>query len=230
MRSLALIITAIILFSGCSARAQDVIKLPAPETENGMSVQEAIYKRRSTRKFSPGVLSLEEVSQLLWAAGGATIDGVTGPTRSYASAGGIYPLEIYLVAGNVEGLEAGLYEYNWRNNTLKLLDKGDLRGALARASYGQRMISQAQVTIVITAIYEKTASRYGQRGRDLYVPMDAGHVGQNVHLQAESLGLGTVMVGAFTPEAVSRVLKGAKGVPIYIMPIGKKIDGLKDDR
>lgn len=222
MKKTILIIIASLVFSGCGAVAEDVVKLPPPETENGMSVQEAIYKRRSTRKYLPEALTLEEVSQLLWAAGGATIDGLTGPTRSYASAGGIYPLEVYLVAGDVEGLEAGLYQYSWRDNTVKLIQKGDLRNSLARAAYGQRMITQAPITIVLTAIYEKTTSRYGQRGRDLYVPMDAGHVGQNVHLQAESLGLGTVMVGAFTPGEVSKVLKGVKGTPIYMMPIGKK--------
>ena len=196
------------------------INLPHPVTDNGMSVREAIYQRRSVRDYSPEGLTLKEVSQLLWAAGGKTVDGVTGPTRAYPSAGGIYPLEFYLVAGDVEGLEAGLYHYDWKDNSLTLVDKGDIRSSLAASAYGQKMLERAPATIIITAIYEKTTSRYGERGKNLFVPMDAGHAGQNIHLEALNLGLGTVMVAGFKAEGTVKALKNMEGVPIYMMPIG----------
>jgi SagB-type dehydrogenase family enzyme len=199
----------------------EVVKLPTPEYKGKISVEQAIFERRSVRSFKNTPLTLAEVSQLLWAAGGKTVDGVTGPTRAYASAGGTYPLEIYLVAGNVEGLQPGVYRYDWSKNSMTLMRKGDLRLDLMKASLGQRMIGQAPATIVVTALYERTTSRYGQRGRTKYVSMDAGHLGQNVHLQAQGLGLGTVMVGAFRENNVAKVIGSGKDIPVYIMPVGR---------
>jgi SagB-type dehydrogenase family enzyme len=197
------------------------LKLPAPDTESGITVSRAIQGRRSVRRYSEESLTLAEAGQLLWAAGGATVDGITGPTRAYPSAGGIYPLEIYFASGNVEGLRPGLYRYDWKEHSLTEVIEGDIRPELSRAAYGQRMIASAPATIVITAMYEKTAGRYGERGRTLFVPMDAGHLGQNVHLEAESMGLGTVMVAGFAKEEVSKVLTGTQGEPVYMMPVGR---------
>ena len=215
-----LVFLLVTIFIADSACAQNV-KLPKPKHGGGISVEEAIMERTSVRSFNDRALSLEDVSQLLWAAGGKTVDGVTGPTRAYPSAGASYPLEIYLVAGKVQGLEPGVYKYNWRENSLSLVKKGDLREALTRAALGQRMIKQAPVTIVITAEFGKTTRRYGERGRTRYVSMDAGHLGQNVHLQAQSLGLGTVMVGAFSDAEVQKVLGVSDETPIYMMPVGR---------
>jgi SagB-type dehydrogenase family enzyme len=166
---------------------------------------------------------LEEVGQLLWAAGGKTIDGITGATRAYPSAGGIYPLEIYLVAGNVVGLAQGIYRYEWKTHTLGFMKKGDFREELTRAAWGQRMVAHAPVSIIFTAVYPRTTRRYGERGRIRYVPMDVGGAGQNVHLQAEALGLGTVIIGAFSDEAVKEILGVKNEVPLYIMPVGRPL-------
>jgi SagB-type dehydrogenase family enzyme len=218
------LICLLILFSvnaGGLARAEsNKIELPSPKHAGGISVEEAIYKRKSIRDYAETPLSLEEVSQVLWAAGGMTVDGITGPTRAYASAGGRYPLEIYLVVGKVDSLTPGIYRYDWADHSITLLKKGDFRADLARASSGQRMIAQAPFTVVITTTPKKAEDRYGKRGIERYVYLDAGHLGQNVHLQAESLGLGTVMVGAYTDSEVAGIL-GVKGeVPVYVMPIG----------
>ena len=197
------------------------IKLPSPRHRGELSVEEAIFRRRSIRRYKDEPLTLEEVSQLLWAAGGKTIDGITGATRAYPSAGGIYPLEIYLVAGNVEGLADGIYHYEWRGHTIRLVKEGDLRQELTRAALGQRMVANAPISIVWTAIYPRTTRRYGKRGEIRYVPMDVGGAGQNVHLQAEALGLGTVIIGAFRDGAVKEILGVEKEVPLYIMPVGR---------
>ncbi|MBD3426439.1 MAG: SagB/ThcOx family dehydrogenase [Candidatus Omnitrophica bacterium] len=198
----------------------EIVKLPEPSHEGNVSVEEAIYQRKSTRNFSDRALTLDEVSQLLWAAGGSTHDGLTGPTRSYPSAGAIYPLEIYIVVGDVVGLNKGIYSYDWRRHQLELVKKGDLRDELYKAALSQRMVRTAPLTLVVTAQHAKTARRYGQRGVNRYVSMDTGHLGQNVHLQAESMGLGTVMVGAFVDKEVSRVLGTEEEMPVYIMPVG----------
>ncbi len=215
------VLVAVLLLVPVFCGAEEEIKLPAPKHRGTLSVEQAIYDRRSVRRFAKVPISLEDVSQILWAAGGSTVDGMTGPTRAYPSAGAVYPLEIYLVAGNVTGLSPGIYLYDWKKNMLILMKKGDLRAQLAKAALSQGMIREAPVTIVVTAVHAKTARRYGERGAVRYVSMDAGHLGQNVHLQAESLGLGTVMVGAFIDNEVLKVLGVKDELPVYMMPVGK---------
>lgn len=195
--------------------------LPEPKTRGDVSVEEAIFKRRSTRRYKQGSLTLQEASQLLWAAVGKTVDGLSGPTRAYPSAGASHPLEAYLVAGDVEGLPSGVYRYNWQDHSLDLVIDGDVRGDLTDAALKQTMIKDAPVSIVFTAIYIRTTSRYGNRGEVRYVPMDTGAAFQNVHLQAQALGLGTVIIGAFSDEGVKEVLNLKNEIPLGIMPVGR---------
>lgn len=135
----------------------DPVALPPPEYSSKVSLEEAIFKRKSVRSFRDDALTLAEISQLLWSAGGKTIDALTGPSRSHPSAGGIYPLEIYLVVGKVRGLKQGIYKYFWREHTLQMVKSGDHRSFLAGAALKQLFIEQAPVTIVLTALYRKTA-------------------------------------------------------------------------
>ena len=194
------------------------IQLPAPSAEGKMSLEAAIEKRRSRRRFEDKALKLAQISQILWAAQGITEKG--GIKRAAPSAGALYPLEIYLVVRKVEGLEAGVYHYNPAKHTIDLILKGNYQNPLARACLGQMFIADAPVCIVITAEYERTTVKYGRRGIR-YVHMEAGHAGQNICLQVVSLGLGTVSVGAFQDEEVSRVLNLPKAHrPLYVFPIG----------
>lgn len=197
------------------------ISLPAPRHEGELSVEEAIFRRRSIRRFKDEPLTIQEVSQLLWAAGGKTIDGVTGATRAFPSAGGLYPFEIYLVAGNVTGLADGIYRFRWRDHSLRMIKEGDFREALMRASLRQRFVQQAPVSIVWVGDFAKIRRAYRARGVDRYISMDVGGAGQNVHLQAEALDLGTVIVGAFRDEEVRKVLGVEDQTPLYIMPVGR---------
>jgi SagB-type dehydrogenase family enzyme len=217
-----------LFWSGCLKRSPPEItgggksiRLPSPRYKSKVSLEEAIFKRRSIRRYKDEPLTLEEVSQLLWAAGGKTIDGLTGATRAYPSAGGIYPLEIYLVAGNVKGLTGGIYRYRWQDHTITLVKEGDFRKQLMLAALGQRMVANAPINLVFTAVFSRTTRRYGKRGEVRYVPMDVGGAGQNVHLQGEALGLGTVIIGAFIDVAVKKVLGVKDEVPLYIMPVGR---------
>jgi len=192
------------------------IKLPEPKYKGRLSVEEAISRRRSVREFSGKEITLEELSQILWAA-----QGITGGERGYKlrsvpSAGALYPIEIYVVG-------EGIYRYLPEKNSLKQVRKEDARKALYEASLHQEFIKDAPAVIVIAAVFERTKSKYGERGTR-YVYAEAGHVSQNIYLQCESLGLGTVAVGAFYDDAVQKILKlPGDHKPIYIMPIGRKI-------
>jgi len=185
-----------------------------------MSLEEAILKRRSRRDFGDSPLTLGEISQILWAA-----QGITDKTglRAAPSAGALYPLDLYLVVGKqgVAGLGEGVYHYLPQSHSLEPTLEGDVRQTLARLSAGQMFIAEAPLSLLVTAEYERTTKKYGDRGVR-YVHMEAGHVGQNVYLQAEALGLGTVTIGAFQDEEISQALDLPSGHrPLYVMPIGQ---------
>ncbi|MCD6407473.1 SagB/ThcOx family dehydrogenase [bacterium] len=193
------------------------IKLPPVLKKGKITLEETLTARRSVRNYKDEPLTLQEISQLLWACDGKTSEwgGRTSP-----SAGATYPLEIYIVVGNVEGIEPGLYHYVIENHSLVEVKKGDLRRKLSSVCLNQTMVVEAPVSIVISGIFERTTTRYGERGIR-YVFMEVGHCGQNIHLQSEALGLGTVMIGAFDDEGVRKVL-GIKENVFYICPVGKK--------
>ena len=194
------------------------VKLPEAETKGKISLEETLAARRSVRRYADGPLSLKEVSQLLWAA-----QGVTEKRRGFRtapSAGATFPLEIYLVAGDVKGLKAGLYRYLPRRHELESVKEGDLRDRLAGAALGQAMLKDAPATFVIAADYSRTSVRYGRRAAR-YVHMEVGHAGQNIYLQCGTLGLGTCAVGAFHDDRVKALL-GIDEAPLYLMPVGRK--------
>ncbi|MDI3474513.1 MAG: hypothetical protein PWQ79_1533 [Thermococcaceae archaeon] len=194
----------------------EIVELPPPRLEGSMSLEEAIAKRRSRREYKNEPLTLEELGQLLWAA-----QGITSPDgkRAAPSAGATYPFEVFVVAGNVEGLEPGIYHYDPFTHSLELVKAGDFRRELQKAALDQKWVGDAAVDIVLVAFYERTTKVYGERGYR-YVYMEAGHIGQNIYLQATSLGLGTVAIGAFHDEEVARII-GTDGAPLYIFPVGR---------
>lgn len=194
------------------------ITLPRPAHQGQLSVEEAIYNRISRRSFRDQGLTLAQVSQLLWSAGGLGAAGEAGVSRAAPSAGATYPLELYLLAGDAEGLDAGLYHYDYRAHALQALQQGDHRARLARVCLGQGVVAWAPVSIVLAAHYERTTRRYGERGYR-YVHMEAGYVSQNIYLQAEALQLATVALGAFDDGAVKGIL-AVEGAPLLVMPVG----------
>ncbi len=147
---------------------------------------------------------------------------MTAPERRTSpSAGATYPLEIYLVAGKVEGLGAGVYRYRTRQHRLEALDEGDIRVPLAVAAVDQQWISKAAMVVVFAAVFERTTVRYGKRA-ERYVHMEAGHAAQNLLLQAAALGLGATPAGAFNDAEVSRLLHLPVGeAPLYFVPVGR---------
>lgn len=198
------------------------MKLPEPKLNSTFSVEKAISQRRSVRSYADATLSLEEVSQLLWAAQGMT---GAGGERSAPSAGATYPLRVYIAAGHVTDLAAGIYKYDCQAHELTLLFNGDERSHLADATRGQGWVSEAPASLIICSSAASTMQRYQEMG-ERYVYMEAGHAAQNVYLQATALGLGTVVVGAFDAPAIKRLLwLLPHEQPLYIMPLGQPAQG-----
>jgi len=201
---------------------QGSISLPKPSLGGKVSVEKAIKERRTIRDFKERPLSLNHLSQLLWAA-----QGITDPKegkRATPSGGALYPLDIYLIVGvnGVEGMEAGIYHYLPEKHSISLLSKGDRRKEIATASLWQMWMAKAPVMFIITAEYPRITGKYGERGFR-YALIEVGHVGQNLFLQTEALGLGAGIVGAFNDADVSKVMGGSpQHEPLLIMPVGYK--------
>lgn len=194
--------------------------LPQPVTLGTVSIEETLSKRSSIRDYTDQPLTLKEVSQLLWAAQGITRPEWGG--RTAPSAGGTYPLEVYIVVADrgVEDLASGIYRYIPQRHTLLLVEPGDKTSDLAVAALDQDWVATARINIVIAAVFERTTERYGERGIR-YVYMEAGHADQNIYLQAAALDLGTVVIGAFHDEQVQRLLDlPEEQKPLYIAPVG----------
>ncbi len=191
---------------------EEIIPLPSPQLKGIISLEEALAKRRSKRAFLKKDLELKEISQLLWAAQGIT-EPISG-FRTAPSAGALYPLEVYLVK------KEGVYHYNLQEQTLEMILKGDKRRLLAVAALNQDAPREAPVTFVITAVFQRTAVKYGDRA-ERYVKIEVGHVGQNILLQAVALGLGGVPMGAFYDDMVQETLSLPQDhKPLYLIPIG----------
>ncbi|MFA9517921.1 SagB/ThcOx family dehydrogenase [Halopenitus sp. H-Gu1] len=206
---------------GDREHSAESVSLPTQSGESDVSVEEAIANRRSRREYGEEALSRRELGQLLWAAQGVT-EGTTG-YRAAPSAGALYPLEVYVVVGTpgVDDLEKGIYHYRPENHELTRRKIGTVQSELRAAGVDQEPIGEAAIDIVVCAVDERATGKYGERGRKRYVPMEAGHAGENLYLQAEALGLATVSIGAFSDDHVRDVLGiPTSQRPLYIFPVG----------
>ncbi|MDI6774924.1 MAG: SagB/ThcOx family dehydrogenase [Verrucomicrobiota bacterium] len=196
-----------------SAKQAPETALPSPKTTGAMPLEEAIAKRRSVRSYKPDALTSEQLSQILWSAQGLS-PRKRFMARNAPSAGGIYPLEVYVFD------KTGIYQYLAKSHSLILVKQGDVRKSLCDSAYGQAYIAQAPVDIVLAGDVAKCAKRYGNRA-PRYIAMEAGHVGQNISLEAVALGLGAVMIGAFDDEKANEVLGLPDNLSVfYIIPVG----------
>lgn len=196
-----------------SLRNKDIIQLPAPALKGKISLEETIKNRQSVRDFSAVPLTLKELSQLFWALQGATHDW---GARTAPSAGALFPLEVYVV------LQEGVFQYSSGNHSLVRNAGRDIRSQLAYAALGQNSVQKAPAVFVITAVYERTVKKYGNRA-ERYVKIEAGHAAQNLLLQSTALGLGAVPIGAFHDEKVKQVMNlPVNQEPLYLIPVGRK--------
>ena len=201
---------------GCGAapsplQVQRTSSLRRPRRRGPVSLEEALAQRRSRREFTNQALTEQEISQLLWAAQGITADwgGRTSP-----SAGALYPLELYVITPTAYG------HYRPQGHRFELLAERDLRSELAAAALEQPAVRGAPLTLVIAAVYARTTGKYGSRGRR-FVELEAGHVTQNVLLQAVALGLAAVPIGSFDDQRLAHTLRlPREHAPLYIVAVG----------
>lgn len=180
------------------------IALPDPSAYRGPSFEETMAARRSIRSASDTPLTLQELSQVLYAA-----QGITEPSRGFRaapSAGALYPLETFIFIYNAEGLEPGLYHYQPDGHQLALIKAGNFRLEVIALGLGQTFLGQTGACIVLAAVWQRTRWRYRERTYR-YVLLEAGHAAQNIYLAATSLGLGTCAVGAFMDDALNALLE-----------------------
>ena len=191
--------------------------LPPADSDGGLPLSQALARRRSVRRFAHRPLALAAVSQLLWAAQGIT---AAGGRRTAPSAGALYPIELHLVAQQVDGLAAGVHRYLPAAHALQRSGVAVTAASLQRAALGQGAVGAAAAVVVITAVESRTAGKYGPRaGR--YVAFEAGAASQSLALQAAALGLGTVVIGGFDEAAVAAILALPAGEqPVVMMPVG----------
>jgi SagB-type dehydrogenase family enzyme len=188
------------------------IELPNPSSKGSISLEQAIGNRKSVRSFTKQPLSLEHIGQLLWSGQG--LRDALGQ-RTVPSAGGLYPLELYLV------IEEGVYHYVPDGHRMEPHVEGDMRSSLSSAALGQECVAQAPATLLLTAVFSRIETKYGKERAPQYIYLEAGHAAQNFLLQATALGLDGVPVGAFYEDQVSEVLQLPQAhFPLYLIPLG----------
>ncbi len=196
--------------------------LPEPILDGDVSLERTIDRRRTIRSFEGRTLTLKQFSQLLWAAQGITEAG--GFKRAAASAGALYPMDVYGVVGGdgIEKLDSAVYHYEPANHAVSLIKEGDARRDMAIAALSQMWMAYAPLTLVITAEYSRIMGKYGHRGVR-YAMIEAGHIGQNIFLQSQAMGLEAGIVGAFEDDKIIEVM-GIKKThePLLLMPVGYK--------
>ncbi len=213
------IVISLVNVNSPSGEENTMIQLPEPQLSGEISVEKALSERRSVRSFTDEPLTLGEVSQLLWAAQGITNKR---DMRTAPSGGALYPLELYILATQVTGLPQGLYRYIPRGHRLAKIKNGNMREELYDATLGQSSVRTAPAALVFSSVWQRITKKYGERGIR-YAIIEAGHAGQNVYLQAVSLGLGTVAVGAFRDNDVKTFVGMKDGEdPLYVFPVGRK--------
>jgi SagB-type dehydrogenase family enzyme len=200
-----------------SPHAGRLVPLPQAAETGKVAVEQALARRRSVRAYRPTALTLGQLAQFLWAAQGITD---RDEMRAAPSAGALYPLDILVVAGNVDGVAPGVYTYLPAQHALVPGRGGDHRLQLATAANGQEWMVNAPAILVIAGTEERSRWKYGER-TTRYVHLEAGAAAENIALQAATLGLGTVLVGAFDDDRV-RSLIGlpASATPLCLLPVG----------
>jgi len=198
------------------AEVGEPIALPTVETNGGKGLRATLVGRRSVREFGGDSLTMGQVGQLLWAAQGVTNDK---GYRTAPSAGAKFPLELYLVAERVEGLDRGLYHYRIGEHSLGLVRDDARAEALREACLGQPSVGEAPVSVVVIAVVERVAVKYGEEHSELYVVTEGGAAMQNLMLEAVSLGLGTVAIGGFEDGKVQAFV-GTDAMPVVVVPVG----------
>lgn len=204
------------------------IALPGPERFDAVCAApllEVLRSRRSVRRFADAPLSLEELAFLLWATQGVTErHGNVATLRPVPSAGARHAFETYLYCRKVETLEEGIYRYLPLDHRLLFeFTESGLPARISAACLGQRFVGQGAATFFWSVLPYRMEWRYGPAAHRV-LPMDAGHVCQNLYLAAEAIGAGTCAIAAYDQEALDALLRldGEEEFVFYLAPVGKR--------
>lgn len=181
------------------------VQLPKPEFSPDTQFWDIVSKRHTSRVFSIKPISKMDLSSLLFGMSGLTRKFPNFAFRTVPSAGAKFPIEIYPIINKVNEVEKGIYHYDIKKHELELLHGGDFGKSFTDASYGQRMVAKSAVILVLTAMIERTRITYGERSYR-YIYLDAGHIGQNMYLAAEALGLNACVIGRYYDNEINELL------------------------
>jgi SagB-type dehydrogenase family enzyme len=216
----SILAAGLLVLAGSLANAQQpagTVRLPEARRQGTLSLEAALAARHSTRALTRDSVDLADVAQLLWAT-----QGINRPDghRTAPAAGGIYALELYVVAARVRGLPAGVYHYRQAGHLLETVSAGDRLQAITDSATHQAWQADAAVAVIFTGDYQRLGARFRDRA-ERYVPMEIGFAAQNLYLEVAALGLGTTFAGSFQDSTMARLVGLPAGqTPMGIMPIG----------
>jgi SagB-type dehydrogenase family enzyme len=198
-----------------------VVTLPEPSLDGGLPAAKAIATRRSTRSYTNTPMRLDELSRFLFLTSGISADKFGNARRTAPSSGALYPIEVYPIVNNVEGIERGVYHYAYREHALELLRAEDMRSRLVEQGLGQEFLGQCGAVLFVTMILQRMRPKYQDRSYR-YGLLEAGHVGENAYLAATEMGLGACGIGAFMDDAMNEMLgvDGVEEAVVYMLAVG----------
>ncbi len=198
-----------------SRAPQKIVRLTKPKLTGTVSFEEALAKRRSIRLFANKPLESEHISQLAWAGQGIT-EKQRG-LRTAPSAGETYPIDLYFAT------EEGLFVYRPAEHSLEQTSDKDIRVSLAAAA-SMESVAMAGCDIIVAGSLRKLTTQFRNKAKT-FMLLEAGHVAQNILLQATCLDLGSVPVGGFSTKEVSRACRLPAGFePLYIICVGHTME------
>jgi len=198
-----------------------IVALPEPRLEVGLPTARAIATRRSTRSYSGQPITLDELSRFLFLTSGISSDKFGNARRTAPSSGALYPIEVYPIVHNIDGMERGVYHYAYREHALELVRAEDMRGRVVEQGLGQEFLGQCGAVLFVTMILQRMRPKYQDRSYR-YGLLEAGHVGENAYLAATEMGLGACGIGAFMDDAMNEMLgvDGVEEAVVYMLAVG----------
>jgi SagB-type dehydrogenase family enzyme len=187
----------------------------ASHVRTDLSFEQVMRARQSTRAYCDEPVTLETLSGVLDLACRATRIGDTSTGnklyfRPYPSGGGLYPIEIYVVALNVSGIAPSVSHYNARAHRLEIVREEMAPGLFRSALTDQKENENAALAIVLTSVLQRSTAKYGPRGYR-FALMEAGHCAQNLCLAAAAGDIQSCLCGGYFDDKLA-ALCGADGV------------------
>jgi SagB-type dehydrogenase family enzyme len=208
---IVLIFTLVLLQNVVFAQNLADIKLPEPDRAGGKPLMEALNNRQTIREFGPEELSLQQLSNLLWAANG--INRTEEQKRTAPTAMNDQEIDVYVA------IKSGVYLFDAVTHSLKAVKEGDFRSEMGI----QDFVATAPVVLVYVADYGRMAFVMDKKTKMFYSATDTGFISQNVYLFASSENMATVVLGWVNKEKVSKILDLRKDQHVVLsQPVGFK--------